>query len=165
MTWVLIFLTQGVELLPGEVWQVSKLNSQYFRSYLRKTTRGPFGPPSGARVAGGWGGGGIASCPSWPVPPKKLTAGISSAPSGSSHKRPPGIHIDIIHSDIHIVACGQPMHCIVLDSMAKVLVIWWHFSAMSPDKRQPAESRRCTAELSSDQVRLLYICVCHGGFN
>ena len=47
------FLTQGVELLAGEVWQVSKRNSQYFRSYLRKTTgRGPFGPPppSGARV-------------------------------------------------------------------------------------------------------------------
>ena len=35
MTWV---LTQGVELLAGEVWQVSKRNSQYFRSYLRKTT-------------------------------------------------------------------------------------------------------------------------------
>ena len=34
------FLTQGVELLPGEVWQVSKRNSQYFRSYLRKTTGG-----------------------------------------------------------------------------------------------------------------------------
>ena len=44
------FLTQCVELLPGEVWQVSKQNSQYFRSYLRKTTGGPFGPPSGARV-------------------------------------------------------------------------------------------------------------------
>lgn len=45
------FLTQGVELLPGEVWQVSKRNSQYFRSYLRKTTGGPFGPPpSGARI-------------------------------------------------------------------------------------------------------------------
>ena len=29
------FLTQGVELFPGEVWQVSKQNSQYFRSYLR----------------------------------------------------------------------------------------------------------------------------------
>ena len=45
-------LTQGVELLAGEVWQVSKRNSQYFRSYLRKTTEGgPFGPPpSGARV-------------------------------------------------------------------------------------------------------------------
>ena len=39
------FLTQGVELLAGEVWQVSKRNSQYFRSYLRKTTGGPFGPP------------------------------------------------------------------------------------------------------------------------
>ena len=46
------FLTQGVELLAGEVWQVSKRNSQYFRSYLRKTTGGPFGPPSGARVNG-----------------------------------------------------------------------------------------------------------------
>ena len=46
------FLTQCVELLPGEVWQVSKRNSQYFRSYLRKTTGGgPLGPPpSGARV-------------------------------------------------------------------------------------------------------------------
>ena len=46
------FLTQGVELLAGEVWQVSKRNSQYFRSYLRKTTGGgPLGPPpSGARV-------------------------------------------------------------------------------------------------------------------
>ena len=44
------FLTQGVELLPGEVWQVSKRNSQYCRSYLRKTTGGTFGPPSGARV-------------------------------------------------------------------------------------------------------------------
>ena len=42
------FLTQGVELLPGEVWQVSKGNSQCFRSYLRKTTAPP--PPSGARV-------------------------------------------------------------------------------------------------------------------
>ena len=39
------FLTQGVELLLGEVWQVSKRNSQYFRSYLRKTTRGPLPPP------------------------------------------------------------------------------------------------------------------------
>ena len=38
------FLTQGVELLAGEVWQVSKRNSQYFRSYLRKNTGGPFGP-------------------------------------------------------------------------------------------------------------------------
>ena len=46
------FLTQGVKLLPREVWQVSKRNSQYFRSYLRKTTGWPFGPPpSGARVA------------------------------------------------------------------------------------------------------------------
>ena len=46
-------LTQGVELLAGEVWQVSKRNSQYFRSYLRKTTGGgAFGPPSGARVKG-----------------------------------------------------------------------------------------------------------------
>ena len=45
------FLTQGVELLPGEVWQVSKRNSRYFRSYLRKTTGGPLPPPpSGARV-------------------------------------------------------------------------------------------------------------------
>ena len=44
-------LTQGVELLPGEVWQISKRNSQYFRSYLRKTTGGPLAPPpSGARV-------------------------------------------------------------------------------------------------------------------
>ena len=43
------FLTQGVELLPGEVWQVSKRNFQYFRSYLRKTTGGAL-PPSGARV-------------------------------------------------------------------------------------------------------------------
>ena len=34
-----------MELLAGEVWQVSKRNSQYFRSYLRKTTGGPFGPP------------------------------------------------------------------------------------------------------------------------
>ena len=42
-----------MELLDGEVWQVSKRNSQYFRSYLRKTTGrwGPFAPPpSGARV-------------------------------------------------------------------------------------------------------------------
>ena len=37
-----------MELLAGEVWQVSKRNSQYFRSYLRKTTGPP--PPSGARV-------------------------------------------------------------------------------------------------------------------
>ena len=45
------FLTQGVELFPGEVWQVSKRNSQYFRSYSRKTTRGLCPPPpSGARV-------------------------------------------------------------------------------------------------------------------
>ena len=45
------FLTQGVELLPGEVWQVSKRNSQHFRSYLRKTTGGAlWPPPSGARV-------------------------------------------------------------------------------------------------------------------
>ena len=45
------FLTQGMELLPGEVWQVSKRNSQHVRSYLRKTTGGPFAPPpSGARV-------------------------------------------------------------------------------------------------------------------
>ena len=46
------FLTQGVELLAGEVWQVSKRNSQYFRSYLRKTTGGALWPPppSGARV-------------------------------------------------------------------------------------------------------------------
>ena len=41
------FLTQGVELLPGEVWQVSKQNSQYFRSYLRKTTGGSLAPPAG----------------------------------------------------------------------------------------------------------------------
>ena len=47
----LIFLAQGVELLPGEVWQVSKRNSQYFRSYLRKITGGlPPPPPSGAEV-------------------------------------------------------------------------------------------------------------------
>ena len=40
-----------MELLAGEVWQVSKRNSQYFRSYLRKTTGGgPLGPLSGARV-------------------------------------------------------------------------------------------------------------------
>ena len=40
-----------MELLPGEVWQVSKRNSQYFRSYLRKTTGGAlWAPPSGARV-------------------------------------------------------------------------------------------------------------------
>ena len=46
------FFTQGVELLPGEVWQVSKWNSQHFRSYLRKNHRvGPLPPPpSGARV-------------------------------------------------------------------------------------------------------------------
>ena len=58
------FLTQGVELLPGEVWQVSKRNSQYFRSYLRKTTGGlcPPPPPAGrgldvsvrSRGAGVW---------------------------------------------------------------------------------------------------------------
>ena len=52
------FLTQGVELLPGEVWQVSKRNSQYFRSYLRKTTGGPLPPPgatgAGANVLTGW---------------------------------------------------------------------------------------------------------------
>ena len=42
------FLTQGVALLPGEVWQVSKRNSRYFRSYLRKTTGGgPLGPQRG----------------------------------------------------------------------------------------------------------------------
>ena len=34
-----------MELLPGEVWKVSKRNTQYFRSYLRKTTGGPFAPP------------------------------------------------------------------------------------------------------------------------
>ena len=38
-------LTQGVELLAGEEWQVSKRNSQYFRSYLRKTTGGALCPP------------------------------------------------------------------------------------------------------------------------
>ena len=43
--------TQYVELLPGEVWQVSKRNTQYFRSYLRKTTGGPLAPPPQA----GWG--------------------------------------------------------------------------------------------------------------
>ena len=62
-TWDLILFTQGVELLPGVVWQVSKRNSQYFRSYLRKTTGGAlWAPPSGARVnprpAGGGGGKG-----------------------------------------------------------------------------------------------------------
>ena len=45
-----------MKLLPGEVWPVSKRNSQYFRSYLRKTTGGPFGPPPpagrGLRPAG-----------------------------------------------------------------------------------------------------------------
>ena len=42
------FLTQGVELLAGEVWQVSKRNSQYFMSYLRKTTGGAlWAPPAG----------------------------------------------------------------------------------------------------------------------
>ena len=47
------FLTQGVKLLPGEVWQVSKRNSQYFRSYLRKTTGwGALWAPSGARDNG-----------------------------------------------------------------------------------------------------------------
>ena len=42
-------LTQGVKLLPGEVWQVSKRNSQYFRSYLWKTTGAlcPPPPPAG----------------------------------------------------------------------------------------------------------------------
>ena len=46
------FLTQGVELLPGEVWQNSKRNCQYFRSYWRKTTGEGLWPPppSGARV-------------------------------------------------------------------------------------------------------------------
>ena len=39
------FLTQDVELLSGEVLQVSKRNSQYFGSYLRKTTGGPLPPP------------------------------------------------------------------------------------------------------------------------
>ena len=48
MTWDL-FLTQGVDLLPGEVWQVSKRNSPYFRSYLRKTTGGPLPPPPAGR--------------------------------------------------------------------------------------------------------------------
>ena len=51
------YLTQGVELLAGEVWQVSKRNSQYFRTYLRKTTGGPFAPPQrgeGPRPAGVW---------------------------------------------------------------------------------------------------------------
>ena len=49
------FLTQGVELLPGEVWQVSKQNSQHFRSYLRKTTGGPLGPlpPAGRGLRNG----------------------------------------------------------------------------------------------------------------
>ena len=37
-------LTKGVELLPGEVWQVWKRNSQYFRSYLRKNTGGLWAP-------------------------------------------------------------------------------------------------------------------------
>ena len=44
------FLTQGVKLLPGEVWQVSKRYFQYFRSYFRKTTGGgPLGPPPAGR--------------------------------------------------------------------------------------------------------------------
>ena len=34
-----------MKLLAGEVWQVSKRNSQYFRSYLRKTTVGGLCPP------------------------------------------------------------------------------------------------------------------------
>ena len=38
-------LTQGVELLPEEVWQVSKRNSQYFRSHSRKKHMGAFAPP------------------------------------------------------------------------------------------------------------------------
>ena len=41
------YLTQGVELLPGEVWQVSKQNFQYLRSYLRKPQGDPLGPPVG----------------------------------------------------------------------------------------------------------------------
>ena len=44
------FLTQVVKLLPGEVWQVSKRNSQYFRSYLRKNHSGGLLPPSGTKV-------------------------------------------------------------------------------------------------------------------
>ena len=52
------FLTQGVELLPGEVWQVSKRNSQYFRSYLRKNHRGALWPPppAGRGLTRAWPG-------------------------------------------------------------------------------------------------------------
>ena len=67
------FLTPGVELLPGEVRQLSKRNSQYFRSYLRKTTEGLFGPPIGARVKH------MGTTPAW-----------RETPSGS-HKVPSGI--------------------------------------------------------------------------
>ena len=55
-----------MELLPGEVWQVSKRNSQYFRSYLRKTTGGgPLGPPPAGR--------GLKAGP-MTIPSKKLPA-------------------------------------------------------------------------------------------
>ena len=46
------FLTQGVELLAGEIWQVSKRNSQYLLQELfaKNHRGGPLAPPpSGAR--------------------------------------------------------------------------------------------------------------------
>ena len=39
------FLAQDVKLLSGEVWQVSKRNSLYIKSYLRKTTGALCPPP------------------------------------------------------------------------------------------------------------------------
>ena len=80
-----IFLTQGVELFPGEVWLVSKRNSQYFRSYLRKTTReGLWAPPAGrgltvARIRcfatfGRHRGGGGWCDPPWRFPTKRRRA-------------------------------------------------------------------------------------------
>ena len=49
-----------MELLPGEVWQVSKRYSQYFRSYLRKTTGGALWappPPAGRGLVVTWDSG------------------------------------------------------------------------------------------------------------
>ena len=47
-----IFLTQGVELFPGEVWEVWKRNSPVLQKLFAKNHRGALGPPSGARVKG-----------------------------------------------------------------------------------------------------------------
>ena len=44
------FFRGCVELMPGEVLNISKRYSQRNLSYWRKTTRGPFGPPIRSRV-------------------------------------------------------------------------------------------------------------------